>query len=136
MTDFGNPQQGYGMIVYNNRVIPNPARNNGSDLDLTPIQFRRYVAATGTHDIQLLNGVGQISQKRIDSIPGRKVGYLYAVSQIIPTTSWKDAAGFHKRGPAPLNVQNLWEAGPGSQPANPGGPGKIAAPAFVNPMTG
>jgi hypothetical protein len=30
----------------------------------------------------------------------------------------------------------MWEAGPGSQPDNPGGPGKIAAPVFINPMTG
>lgn len=135
MEQYGNPVSTYQMIPYNNRVIPNPARNNGSDLDLTPIQFRQYVNASGAQEMQLLNGVGQISQKRVDSTAGGRVGYLYAVSQIVPTTSWKDAAGFHKRGPAPVNVQNIWEAGPGSQPANPGGPGKIASPAFVNPMT-
>lgn len=130
----------YAMIPYNGMMTPNRARNNGSDQEHTPVMFRQFVAASGVHDVQLKNGVGQISMLRVDStatMPGfpKKTGYLYAVSQIIPTHQWKDAAGFHPRGPAPQNVQNVWEAGPGSQPANPGGPGKIAAPAFVNPMT-
>jgi hypothetical protein len=30
----------------------------------------------------------------------------------------------------------MWQAGPGSQPANPGGPGRIAGPQYINPMTG
>lgn len=130
----------YAMIPYNGMMTPNPARLNGSDVERTPVIFRQYVDASGIHEVQLLNGVGQISMSRWDStanLPGfpRKTGWLYAVSQIIPTHQWKDAAGFHKRGPAPQNVQNIWEAGPGSQPENPGGPGKIASPAFVNPMT-
>jgi hypothetical protein len=54
----------------------------------------------------------------------------------IPGQTRGDVAGFHKRGPSPLNLDKFWQAGPGSQPSNPGGPGKIAAPAFINPMTG
>src|SRR5215469_14093709 len=92
------------MIPYNGMMTPNRARNNGSDQEHTPVMFRQFVAASGVHDVQLKNGVGQISMLRVDStatMPGfpKKTGYLYAVSQIIPTHQWKDAAGFHSMGP-------------------------------------
>ena len=126
----------YPMIPYNRSMRPNPARDNGSDLESTPVSWREKQNPNGALDVQLINGVAQQSTKKVDSTLGGRVGYLYGVSQIIPPHSWRDYGGWHIRGPAPANVQNLWEAGPGAQPATPGGPGKIASPAFVNPMTG
>jgi hypothetical protein len=124
------------MIPYNRSMIPNPARLNGSDLEQIPVWWREKQNPNGALDVQLKNGVGQVSQKKMDSTFYHRIGYLYAASQIIPPHSWRDYGGWHTRGPAPANMQNLWESGPGAQPANPGGPGKIASPAFVNPMTG
>jgi hypothetical protein len=54
----------------------------------------------------------------------------------IPGQTRGDVSGFHKRGPSPLNYDQFWQQGPGSQPSNPGGPGQIAGPQFINPMTG
>jgi hypothetical protein len=125
----------YAMMPYNGSMRPNPARNNGSDLEGTPVSWRMKQNPNGALDVQLLNGVGQISMKRMSSVNPHATGRLYAASQIIPPHQWRDYGGWHIRGPAPANVQNLWEAGPGAQPANPGGPGKIASPAFINPMT-
>jgi hypothetical protein len=96
--------------------------------------IRRYTNM-GITDVQLNNGL----RNRVAAglrLPYAGTGFLYAVVPQIPGQTRGDVAGFHKRGPSPLNVQAMWEAGPGSQPANPGGPGKIAAPIFINPMSG
>lgn len=122
------------MIPINGCEVRNPYRNTPPDVDLSPYLVRRFTNMSMT-DVQLNNGLhhGIGSGRRI-AYDGS--GYLYAVTPIIPGQTRDNAAGFHRRGPSPYNYQNMWDAGPGSQPVNPGGPGKIAAPTFINPMTG
>jgi hypothetical protein len=127
------PMQNYrGMSA-----IPNPARNNGEDIDNTPRQFRRFVNASGVHDVQLNNGLHRGIGRGVRAIPGMIAdAYLLSGMPIIPGQQRGDAGGFHKRGPSPWNVQAWNAAGPGSIPANPGGPGMIAGNTLYNPMTG
>jgi hypothetical protein len=107
-----------------------------TDVDMTPWLARRYTNMSVT-DVQLNNGLhnGIASGKRWSY---RGTGYLYASNPIIPGQTRDNVAGFHRRGPSPYNVQDVWESGPGAQPEHPqgGGPGKIAAPTFINPMSG
>lgn len=117
-------------------AIPNPARLNGEDIDHTPRQFRRNVNASGLQDVQINNGLRWGVGRGNRFIPGFNVGYLYAAAPVIPGQQRGDAGGFHKRGPSPLNVQAMIQNGPGSQPANPGGPGQIAGTQLYNPMSG
>jgi hypothetical protein len=124
------------MVSYNNGLVRKLNRQAPStDVDAYPHQFRRYVNGSGAQDVQLINGLqnGIASGLRI---PYLGAGWLFTVVPRIPGQTRGDAAGFHKRGPSPLNYQLMWQQGPGSQPANPGGPGKIAAPTFINPMSG
>jgi len=125
------PMQGYngGLRRKLNRQAPE------CDADILPHQFRNFVDASGVQSVQILNGM---ANRRLTGYrwPYRGAGYLYAVVPRIPGQTRGDVGGFHLRGPSPLNYQALWEVGPGSQPDNPGGPGRIAAARFVNPMTG
>jgi hypothetical protein len=104
------------------------------DKDYSTWLARRFTNMSVT-DVQLNNGLrnGVASGKRITAWG---VGYLYAARPIIPGQTRDNVAGFHKRGPSPYTVADVWQAGPGSQPEHPGGPGRIAAPRFINPMTG
>src|SRR5215469_992732 len=130
----------YPMMNYRGlSAIPNAARLNGEDLDATPRQFRRNVNASGLQDVQILNGLWRGVGRGVRAIPGfMNYGnaYLYASNAIIPGQQRGDAGGFQQRGPSPYNVQNWLNNGPGSQPVNPGGPGRIAGPNIINPMTG
>ena len=118
-------------------AIPNPARNNGEDIDNTPRQFRRNINASGLQDVQINNGLWRRIGRGIRGVPGYfPVTYLYTAAPVIPGQTRGDVAGFHKRGPSPYNTQNWYEAGPGSQPENPGGPGTIAGSTLINPMSG
>lgn len=125
----------YAMQSYNNSLVRKVNRQAPTtDVDRLPHQFRRYVNV-GVKDVQLANGL------RNGIAAGWRLPYLgsgwFALSTPrIPGQTRGDVAGFHPRGPSPLNIQNLWQQGPGSQPANPGAPGRIAAPQFINPMTG
>lgn len=124
----------YPMINYRGlSAIPNPARNNGEDIDNTPRQFRRNVNASGLQDVQINNGL-----HRGIARGGRLhvVDYLYDALVVIPGQTRGDASGFHKRGPSPYGVQNMVDATAGSQPENPGGPGQIAGTMLINPMSG
>jgi len=124
------------MQFLNGLLIRKPNRNAPTnDYDLTPRMVRRFVAASGVHDVQLHGGLrdGIASGLRIN-VPA--AGYLMAASPIIPGQQRGQVGGFHKRGPDPLSMAALWQNGPGSQPANPGGPGHIAGPYLANPMTG
>lgn len=124
------------MTFYNGGLQPKRNRQAPScDADLLPHQIRNFVNASGAQDVQLHNGLrnGVAAGWRI---PYRGAGWLFMAAPIIPGQTRGDVAGFHVRGPSPLNYQMMWEMGPGSQPDNPGGPGKIAASRFVNPMTG
>lgn len=125
------PMQGYngGLRRKLNRQAPE------SDADILPHQFRNFVNASGAQDVQLANGLrnGIAAGWRY---PYRGAGWLFMAAPRIPGQTRGDVAGFHPRGPSPLNYQMMWENGPGAQPDNPGGPGRIAAARFVNPMTG
>lgn len=126
----------YPMIVINGLEMAHPNRRApSSDLDRYPKSFPHPINASGLQDVQIKNGLAmkRLSGKRI---PYRGTGYLFASAPRTPGLTRGDVAGFHKRGPAPQNVSNLFDAGPGSQPSNPGGPGKIAAPSFYNPGRG
>jgi hypothetical protein len=105
-----------------------------SDKDYSPWIARRYVNMSVT-DVQLGNGM------RWKTLTGKRInyagaGWLNVVVPQIPGQTRDNASGFHKRGPSPYTVQDVWDNGPGAQPEHPGGPGKIAAPTFINPMTG
>lgn len=117
------------LVSKRNRQAPS------SDVDILPHQFRRYVNASGVQDMQLANGLrnGVAAGWRI---PYAGTGWLFGVVPRIPGQTRGDVAGFHKKGPSPLNYESMWQAGPGSQPSNPGGPGRIAGPTYVNPMSG
>ena len=121
---------------YNNSLVRKRNRQAPTtDVDTLPHAFRRVVNASGAQDVQLINGL----QNGIAAgwrIPYRGAGWLFMAAPRIPGQQRGDVAGFHRRGPSPLNWQQVWEKGPGSQPDNPGGPGRIAAARFVNPMTG
>jgi hypothetical protein len=124
------------MTFYNGGLVRKPNRQAPtSDADILPHQLRRQVNASGAQDVQIANGLrnGIATGLRI---PYLGSGWLFMAAPRIPGQMRGDVAGFHARGPSPLNYQQMWEMGPGAQPSNPGGPGRIAAPRFVNPMTG
>jgi hypothetical protein len=125
------------MRSYNNGLVRNWNRlPSSSDMDILPHEYRRYMGdVSGATNMQLNNGLsrGIMAGKRINYAGA---GYMYGVVPRIPGQTRGDVAGFHPRGPSPLNYDVMWEAGPGSQPANPAGPGRIAAPIFFNPMSG
>jgi hypothetical protein len=103
--------------------------------DNTPVTFRRNVNASGLQDVQIKTGVSTTSRKKIlFSDTGRL--YLQNIVPRIPGQMRDNYGGFHQRGIDPQSYAAMWNDGPGSQPANPGGPAKIAAPSFVNPMGG
>jgi len=125
----------YPMESYNGRETwKSNRRPSQSDVDGYPWPIRRFTNMSVT-DVQLNNGLhnGVASGRRITY---QGSGYLYAVRPEIPGQTRDNASGYHRRGPSPYNVQDLFTAGPGAQPEHPGGPGKIAAPRFVNPMSG
>jgi hypothetical protein len=109
-------------------------RPSQSDVDAYPWPIRRFTNMSVT-DVQLNNGLhnGVAAGKRT---PYQGTGYLYAIMPMIPGQTRDNMAGFHRRGPSPYNVSDLFTAGPGAQPEHPGGPGRIAAPKFINPMSG
>jgi hypothetical protein len=123
--------QGYNNGIQRkwNRLSPD------SDADYLPHQLRRVVNASGAQDVQIGNGMHNKILAGLRT-PYRGTGWLFMAAPIIPGQQRGDVAGFHVRGPSPLNYQQMWESGPGSQPDNPGGPGRIAANQVVNPMTG
>lgn len=126
----------YPMQSYNNGLRSKLNRQAPScDADVLPHQLRHNVNASGAQDVQIWNGM------RFGVLTGRRInyagaGFLFAVVPRIPGQTRGDVAGFHKRGPSPLNIQAIWDAGPGSQPSNPGGPGTVIGVQIINPMTG
>jgi hypothetical protein len=131
----GTPGPFYPMIVLTGRSsIPMAARNNGNDIDNTPRQWRRYVDPSCANQLQLNNGM------RWGVLSGKKKMFSntlwLGIAPRIPGQSRGDAAGFHKRGPSPYQVQSQFMAGPGSQPEAPGGPGTLAGMQLYNPMSG
>lgn len=137
------PQQRAGgkpfvpMQVLNGLVIPKADRQAPScDYDETPVQFRRQMGdVSGVSNVQLRNGLrNRIASGYRFVFPG--AGFLFTVQPRIPGQTRGNYGGFVPRGPSPYNVTDIFENGPGSQPAHPGGPARIAAQSYVNPMTG
>lgn len=122
----------YPVQSYNGMTVPNRARNNGQDIDTTPVMFRRFVNM-GYRDVQLHNGLRNrmLSGALITYTP-----YIWAWIPRIPGQTRDNVSGMVKRGPSPYNVQDMMQATAGSQPEHPGGPGQIAGTTLYNPMTG
>lgn len=131
----GNTAQ-YPMRIMNGYLIAARSRHAPTtDIDLTPREFRRYVNVAQA-DVQLDNRLHRrIAQGRRKIFDVIGVDYLYASGAYQPGQMRDDISGKHKKGIDPLSYQTLWQAGPGSQPIHPGGPGKIAAASFYNPGT-
>jgi hypothetical protein len=126
----------YPMIPYNGmEVASRNRRAPSSDISTYPEVYRQYINASGLQDVQIKNG---LAGKRLSGVrlTYKGSGWLSLSAPTTPGLTRGDVGGFHKRGPAPQNIQNLFDNGPGSQPDNPGGPGRIAAPSFINPGTG
>lgn len=122
----------YPMVVLNGYLTRSPNRSAPStDIDHSPIEFRRYVNASGAQDVQLWNGL----QRRIGSGLRLPVSYLYASVPQIPGQMRDNYGGMHKHGIGPLEYQNIWRQGPGSQPQAPGGVRQIMGDYIQNPMT-
>lgn len=111
-------------------------RPSSDDIYTGPQTFRRVNGASGIHQVQLLNGLHhQVGTGRRFGYAGE--GYMYAIAPVIPGQyNAQNKGGFVPKGPDPLSMARLFRNGPGSQPVNPGGPGKMAGTQFVNPMTG
>lgn len=102
--------------------------------DRTPTVQRRNDsgAVSGVANVQLINPVATTTRKRI--VLYSAAGYLWAVAPRIPGQSRDNYGGFHARGIDPYSYAALIAQGPGSNPVNPGGPGKIAGRSYLNPM--
>lgn len=135
--DYGPTLNGtvYPMQSYNNlEMRKSNRRPSQDDVDCYPWPIRRFTNMSMS-DVQLNNGL-RYGVGRGKIMPYLGTGYLYAIMPIIPGQTRDNAAGFHKKGPSPYNVADIYSAGPGAQPEHPGGPGRIAAPTFINPMSG
>lgn len=127
----------YPMAVQNGFLTAKPDRRSAtSDVDHSPRLFQHYALVDGgLRDVQLLNG----KQRRTGSGLMGPIAYQNYLSQaqpIIPGQGRDSWGGFApKRGIDPQSYATLWANGPGAQPVNPGGPGKIAADYFINPGT-
>lgn len=106
--------------------------NPSTDIDHSPIEFRHYVNASGFHDVQLNNGLN----RRIGTglrVPF--VNYLYAAVPQIPGQRRDNWGGQHKHGIGPIQYQNVWQQGPGSQPQDQGGTRQMMGDYMFNPGT-
>jgi hypothetical protein len=123
----------YPMEVMNGYLTAASNRHNPStDIDLSPREFRRFVEASGAQNVQLNNGLyrGNGSGRRITF-----VNYLYAAGSRIPGQDRDNYGGYVKNGIGPLEYQNLFRQGPGSQPQSPGGVRQILGGSVFNPGT-
>jgi hypothetical protein len=113
------PFPGYGV---------NLARLNAADLEpipITPVKYQNWPEM----QIQLLNGWAGTNW-------GRKIAYDDYLKQLTTSSEMARsylapgrngvALGNQRIGPSPLNVTQWMQAGPGSQPQAPGGPGQLA----------
>ena len=130
------------MGILNGLVVSKLDRQAPScDYDETPVAFRRFVDASGVRHVQIWNGLrNRVATGWRFAYPG--AGYLNLIMPIVPGQTRgnyqgsANPASINMRGPFPWLVSDMFAWGPGSQPAHPGGPGKIASPQFVNPGTG
>jgi hypothetical protein len=123
----------YPMTVLNGYLTASPnVHAPTTTLDTSPIQFRRFVNASGKQDVQISNGLNRRNGMGQMGIPGFP-GYLYAAVPIIPGQMRDNRGGFLKKGLSPSQYQRLWQQGPGSQPQNSGGVGQMLGQALANP---
>ena len=127
----GQPQKNYWGLQW---AAPFNSQYIRSFQDRTPTVQRRDDggAVSGRDNVQLRNPVAATSRKRI--VLYTAAGYLWAVVPRIPGQTRDNFGGFHMRGIDPQSYAALLAAGPGSNPVNPGGPGKIAGRSYINPM--
>jgi hypothetical protein len=128
-----------GMTVLNGFLQASPSRHAPTtDLNTAPHDFQHYVNASGFTDVQLNNGMHRKILTGLKS-PAllAQANFLSTVVPIIPGQSRQGGhGGFQPKGIDPQSYAALVQSGPGSQPVNPGGPGKIAADYYVNPYAG
>ena len=109
-------------------AIPNAARNNGNDLDRTPIKYAYPINGSDVLELQLKNGLEDGTAQGLTTIPGIPPGWLAfntALSVIRPATAKPQQYGGFMPGPvSPYNIANMVQATAGSEPVNPGGPGQ------------
>lgn len=127
----GAPVRNYYGLQF---AAPATSQYSRSYNDHTPTVQRRNDSGqvSGVANVQLINPVATTSRKRI--VLYTAAGYLWAVVPRIPGQTRDNFAGFHMRGIDPQSYAALLAAGPGSNPVNPGGPGKIAGRSYINPM--
>lgn len=124
----------YPVHINNGYLTKSPHRGiPTTDVDHSTREYQ-YPIDVGFRHVQINNG---LFKRRAAGLRGplNFVDWLYASYPIIPGQNRDNYGGFHKRGIDPQSYAQLWANGPGSQPVNPGGPGKIAAPYFYNPGT-
>jgi hypothetical protein len=127
------PMQNYdGLTTWNPNI--GPPGPYARDIDGTPITFNRFGTRWG--DVQLKNGLANgVASGKIYGYRGE--GWYDNVVPTIPGQTrliGRTPGAFVARGPAPSQWQNNVNAGPGSQPQYPGGPGQILSQSVVSPM--
>jgi hypothetical protein len=126
----------YPVMSYNGMVNYDLARSPGAFGQNHSPHLHRKWTNLGYNDVQIRNGLG----RRIGSgqmFPYIQQMYVWAFIPRIPGQQRGDVGGFHTRGPSPYNVQDWFNAGPGSQPEHPGGPGQVVGSSTIfNPMSG
>lgn len=118
-------------------VNPHTVGHYSNDVDHTPILVTRIATRWG--DIQLKNGLANgVASGRINSYRGE--GWYDNVVPYVPGQTRLIGGGhpgyFPARGMAPSQWQNHVNAGPGSQPDYPGGPGQMMGGGLFNPGSG
>jgi hypothetical protein len=124
----------YPMVLINGYLTAGGQHAPETAVDHSPREFQHYIDASGFTHVQLNNGLQRRTAAGLMG-PIAYQDYLAQQYAYSPGAQRDNYGGFHKHGMDPLSYAALVAAGPGAQPANPGGPRKIAASYFVNPGT-
>jgi hypothetical protein len=121
-------------VMEDTRGVPNTEQHYARDYDHTPIIFTRFATRWG--DMQLKNGLANgVASGKIWGYRGE--GWLNVLVPTVPGQTRRFGGAlpgnYVARGPAPSQWQNNFNAGPGSQPMYPGGPGQVAGSMLVSP---
>jgi hypothetical protein len=126
----------YPMQVLNGYLRANPSVHAPTTgLDTSPVEFRRYVNASGAQDVQISNGLWRRTGRGLMPPIGDMVGFMYAAVPRIPGQMRDNYGGSHKHGIGPSEYQRLWQATAGSQPQNSGGSRQLLGDYIQNPGT-
>jgi hypothetical protein len=133
--DPGQPGSPYfPMAIANGYLTAGKQHAPTTAVDHEPREFQRIIDASGFKHVQANNGLWSRRGAGLMG-PISYQNYLSQAQPIIPGQNRDNYAGFHKKGIDPQSYAQLWADGPGAQPVNPGGPGKIAANYYINPGT-